>query len=309
MNFCAGLIYDDSRHYIDHLAPFCALMGWPLIICESAIADLARTYYPTLEVVEANLWDLDLPRNLVTCTPILPVDGRNVFWLPHGNSDKEVFMKGQLQKEIALVYGQRMIDFMAANGVHPTYIRIGNFRRHYYLQHQKFYDSLLHSEKKTILYTPTWDESNSLWETLPYIADFLDDRHHLIIKIHPNTAIKFAPKIEALKGRYEKENVVFLDDFPPIYPLLNIADLYIGDMSSIGYDFLSFNRPMFFLNPGKHAAPLFSCGQEVTPEQIGRWIHDEQLHLAPRRQKIYESTFDPAESWESACKAIKMSLL
>src|SRR5690242_17676659 len=65
----AGLIFDDSRHYIDHLAPFCALHGCPLIVCDGSVADLARRYYPGLDVIERTTWDLSLPDNIVACDP------------------------------------------------------------------------------------------------------------------------------------------------------------------------------------------------------------------------------------------------
>ncbi len=69
MNY-AGLIYDDSIHYIDHLAPFCAQINWPLIVCEPQIADLCRRFYPDLEVIEIPFWDLKLPPTIVTCDPV-----------------------------------------------------------------------------------------------------------------------------------------------------------------------------------------------------------------------------------------------
>ena len=38
---CAGLIFDESSHYLDHLAPFCALMRWQLMVCEESVASRA----------------------------------------------------------------------------------------------------------------------------------------------------------------------------------------------------------------------------------------------------------------------------
>src|SRR5579862_4181017 len=91
---CAGLIYDESIHYIDHLAPFCALLNWPLIICEPSIADLAEQYYPDLTIIRKEALAIQLPGFTVTCDtkPLLyasfPGQRTKTFWLPHGNSDK-----------------------------------------------------------------------------------------------------------------------------------------------------------------------------------------------------------------------------
>ncbi len=54
--------------------------------------------------------------------------------------------------------------------------------------------------------------------------------------------------INALAEGIKHKNVVLIEDFPLVYPLLAATDIYLGDVSSIGYDFLMFNRPMFLSN-------------------------------------------------------------
>lgn len=248
----AGLIYDDSRYYIDHLGPLCALMHWPLIVCEPTVAELSRSYYPDLEVIEIPLWDLKLPPCIATCDhqPLLqaafPGQRCKTLWLPHGNSDKGwngPFFEGV--GEIALVYGQKMIDFMHAKNSFPKAFRVGNFRWHYFLKHRAFYEKLAIVPKsgKNILYAPTWDDSEnngSFWKAFPHLAK---NDVHLLVKLHPNTIRKYEVELEVLMGRYaKKQNISFLPEIPPIYPILNCCDAYIGDMSSIGYDFLKFDK-------------------------------------------------------------------
>ncbi|MBI3508515.1 MAG: CDP-glycerol glycerophosphotransferase family protein [Chlamydiia bacterium] len=294
--YSAGLIYDDSRHYLDHLAPLCALMRWPLIALDPTVAELARRYYPDLEVIEEG----PLPPTLIVCDLLQDFAGHKIFWLPHGHSDKGPFFKGLLKKEIALIYGQQMLDTMHAEEVYPTHIRIGNFRYHYYLKHQAFYDKLLPCGKgKNILYAPTWDENNSFWDHFPRLAASIGNIHQLLVKLHPNTEARFAPELEVFKGRYGNKNITFLEDFPPIYPLLQHTEIYIGDMSSIGYDFLTFNRPMFFFHPHKALSRL--CGREF---QVG-FVSDKQIDLAPQRAHFYKQTFDFVEDWESVGALIR----
>ena len=283
----AGLIFDDSRHYLDHLAPFCALQRWPLIVCEGEVAELARRYYPNLEVLEMNRWDLKLPPYLVACDPrpllesvISPDPNRKLFWLPHGNSDKgwKTPIFEPLRQETALVYGQKMIDFMQKQNVFPETIRIGNFRLHYWMENRGFYEAILKEEiclpqaEKTYLYAPTWNDpegNGSFWRMLPLLTASLPNHCNLLIKIHPNTQTQYAPEIERLIGQYAKrKNICFLTEFSPIYPLLSICDAYIGDMSSIGYDFLFWKRPMYFLKGADRSQFLYRCGMEIFPDQI-----------------------------------------
>jgi len=303
----AGLIYDDSRHYIDHLAPFCALLNWPLIVCEPTVAALARAYYPDLEVKEIPLWDLQLPSHIVTCDPLpmfqaaFPTQTCKTLWLPHGNSDKG--WKGPFFEglgEIAFVYGQKMIDFMRAKNGSPQTLRVGNFRWHYFLKHQAFYQKMtlpLKKSSKNILYAPTWEDSEnngSFWKAFPILADHFPKECHLLVKLHPNTLWTFAAEVEMLIGRYAKgKNIFFLPEIPPIYPILAQCDAYIGDMSSIGYDFLTFDRPMYFFNANQEL-PLHRCGAAIEPKHFA---FSHQDPFSEIRKATYDYTFDPAPNW------------
>jgi CDP-glycerol glycerophosphotransferase (TagB/SpsB family) len=325
LNF-AGLIFDDSLHYLDHLAPFCSLMQWPLLICEGHIADLARRYYPDLKVIEENALAIKFPRHLVACDPLallqaafplLLTDQTSTLWLPHGNSDKgwkSPFFEALKEDGTALVYGQKMIDFMNQKNVFPKALRIGNFRADYCDRHRLFYQKVVQDEivnrlphgNKNFLYAPTWNDSEgngSFWETFPVLAKALPNHCNLLIKLHPNTYRLFDVQLEILMGRFQdRKNILFLPEFPPIYPLLEISDAYIGDMSSIGYDFLKFDRPMYFLNPtGRDSKTdqglfLFRCGEEISTEQLGSVFELDQKRkdFSGIRKRTYDYTFDAA---------------
>ncbi len=304
MNY-AGLIYDDSRHYIDHLGPFCALLNWPLIICEPAVAELARAYYPDLEVIEASLWNLKLPPCIVSCDtkPLLeaafPDQKIRFLWLPHGNSDKgwnSPFFEVLGNETIAFVYGQRIVDFMHAKGVFPRISRIGNFRWHYFLKHRAFYDQaiILPQNGKNVLYAPTWDGDCSFWKAFPQLATHFPNDCHLFIKLHPNTIRKYEAELEVFIGRYARQNIIFLPEIPPIYPILSHCDACISDMSSIGYDFLAFDKPLYFFNANQ-ALPLHRCGAGINPESFSFSNTDSFPTL---RKAAYNYTFDPIPNWD-----------
>lgn len=246
-----------------------------------------------------------------------------VCYCPHGNSDKGSLNPSSdllINQDLSLVYGNHMKDMLSSRGVLQSLqgvITTGNYRHAYYLQHQKFYDDLVEKDifskcpeaKKIILYAPTWQDpenSTSFFEACDPIIQQLPDDHFLIVKLHPNLENEDPAKVYRLLGKYEHiKNVLFLIQYPLVYPILNRVDIYLGDFSSIGYDFLCFNRPMFFFHPTtrKRNADLglflFQCGVEIPPQAysniyafIEKSILDKEEELKKKREEIYSYTFE-----------------
>ena len=335
----AGLIYGPESHHLDHLAPLCEILEIPLIVTEESIALAADRYYPNLEVISSDY--LGVGQDLVSdfeiifySMPRILFDEAFFFaqkmaqkkihtiWIPHGNSDKGnniPYMEALHREEAALVYGEQMIEFFKRKGVFnqlKNHVVTGNFRYAYYLQNKGFYDALAEREvfrrlpesEKTLLYAPTWqdyEKSSSFFDATTPLIENLPSNWNLIIKLHPNLLLQEEFKIDAFIQKYEGHpRVLFLTDFPPIYPLLNQIDIYIGDMSSIGYDFLSFDRPLFFLNQNARDPStdlglyLFRCGVEIPPEKYGQ-IHQVIQHFlqfevrdfSKIRQEVYNHAF------------------
>ena len=159
----AGLIFDSSIHYLDHLGPFCAELRWPLFFIDPIIKEMAERFYPDLD---ARLLSLDAFQDfqktlsfLVTCAPrpllsasLGPVSCKTL-WLPHGNSDKgqiNPYFQALQKEEIILVYGDRMAGFFRAGGVTASLLRIGCYRYAYYQKHRAFYDAFLSQYLKNL---------------------------------------------------------------------------------------------------------------------------------------------------------------
>lgn len=258
----AGLIYGEELHHLDHLAPLCALESIPLILTDEKMADLARKFYPDLRVL---LWDFRAaPERLVRevdtiiyTTPRVLFDqifypaqalhGKRIstIFCPHGNSDKgrdAPLMEGLRDEELILTYGPRIEAFLREKGVHVPIRRVGNYRFSYYQKHRSFYTGLLPPKKRPqILYAPTWQDSENsssfphIWRQFLRLPETFDWK----IKLHPHLYRQYAGEIEELRV-----SAALIEEFPPIYPLLDRADLLITDHSSVGYDFLVFNRPL-----------------------------------------------------------------
>ncbi len=335
----AALIYGPEAHHIDHLVPLCFLLDIPLFVTDEDILHSCKNFYPAFDIRYKNANEIGhhLVQNFSVIFSCMPRDlfdeifffsqklhGKRLhtIWCPHGNSDKghtTYYMEALRKEKVALVYGGKMIDFLKEKDAFRQLIRpieMGNIRLPFYKKHFLFFKELLqkHSKKKlvggakTILYAPTWQDyesSSSFFDATELLIKNLPSTFQLIIKIHPNLLLGNSYKVQSLLWKYEEQDrVLFLTDFPPIYPILDLVDIYVGDMSSIGYDFLSFDKPLYFFNQnGKNPQVdkglyLFRCGRFLQREEYANFYnmlltHYEQDRslFSDFRKEVYTYTF------------------
>ncbi len=310
-----GLLYGSDLHHLDHIAPFCSILGIPLVFTDIDIQSLANQIYPKLETKRISL--NDLPETLIpdvevifSCLPtqlLEPIFSivehqtkkKLLFsWLPHGNSDKDNLAVLIAEKHL-LIYGKQMKDTLQKNGVLDKVrytTTLGNFRKLYYVSNKRALDKVAapfttfkRSAKMTLLYAPSWGD--------PYLPDntytlinLLPDDYNLMVKFHPNTL--YTGFAVALKEAFhDKENVKFVDDFPSIYPILNHAEIYIGDHSSIAYDFLSYNLPLYFF--AKNKTPIHHTGLAIDPQDLFEHIENTVDLFSEARQSLNDYAFEP----------------
>ncbi|MFI5335104.1 MAG: CDP-glycerol glycerophosphotransferase family protein, partial [Chlamydiales bacterium] len=257
------------------------------------------------------------------------------IWAPHGNSDKghlAPFMEGLRSETCAFVYGEKMVDFLrekgALNQLERT-IYIGNYRKRFADLHQDFYRKLVESKifsnlsqkNRTILFAPTWEDaedSSSFFSAAPLLINQLPEHFNLIIKPHPNLRWQRGGDALTLLSTLRKPNLRVIWDFPLIYPLLERIDIYLGDLSSIGYDFLSYNRPLFFFRNTKvnPSLFLFRCGTEIPESSLEQIYPFIEEHLANDqtfssiRKEAYTYTFGrdkTSEEWQEVYHAARSS--
>ncbi|MEO6953007.1 MAG: CDP-glycerol glycerophosphotransferase family protein [Polyangia bacterium] len=234
---------------------------------------------------------------------------RPITWVfcPHGYSGKPSWLKRSAFEQVTLVYGDAMMDRYRELGLTQYLgqtLAIGNQRLGYYERHRVELDALVAEECKghlrpgarTIMYAPTWNEgegATSFFSGCELLLKTLPDEHNLIVKLHPLMTIQSVPDVVRLKERHQdRPNVLFLAEHPLVYPLLSLCDVFVGDTSSVGYDFLSFDRPMFFLNQQHrdmsedHELYLFRCGTVVTPDEYPQLFSIIDRGLATDREKF-----------------------
>ena len=334
--------------HLDHLGILSALLEIPLIVTEESTFQLAKHYYPQINATLMELSDLSMDY-LCSHFDVLFESGK--FWAlelkpfmkllhnknmrfifcPHGNSDKGHSLTHHPDQDISLVYGNHLYTHLEKTGAlvnTRATIATGNYRYPFYRKFSTFYDELADIEvfshfthsKPTILYAPTWhgkENPTSCFKATEKIISQLGNDYNLIIKFHPFLIEDFPGKILNLIHRYEKHpSVHFIEQFPPIYPLLKRCDIYLGDYSSIGYDFLSFDKPLYFYRPRHSPSDLSACGITIPDTQIDRLLSffqetltRAQSDFSAARKELYAHTFGEEKQASELRAAIATSLL
>lgn len=323
---------------LDHLGVLAAILEIPLIVTEQKTYDLAASLYPQVNTILMDQADITLSflaENFdilfvssklwaIEYYPMFPLfcnKNMRIVYCPHGNSDKGHTVTEELPaaEDISLVYGDHMLDLLKDTGVLKNInqtIATGNYRHSFFRQHQDFYQkwandavlSKLDRTKTTIFYAPTWqgtENPSSFYTDCEALIKQITPPFNLLIKLHPYLYERDLIKTTLIVERYKDHpQVLFLEDFPPIYPLMALADAYLGDFSSIGYDFLSFDKPMYFFNPGNsdlhqdRGRFLHRCGMEISTKSkenvfdlIARTLSENQSQFSQIRKEIYQYTF------------------
>ena len=285
---CAALNTGSSFHELDHIAPLAALLRMPLLVGEERNAELARRYYPQVVVEHWPDLDRQLDRLAARFDALfeckywaLPlkelfrqVHGKEMrlIFCPHGQSDKGFaapLLAPYAWQDGALLYGDLLAEMLREVGVvAPPSARVGNYRLQFYQAHRSFYDALTAEEiplsprKRTLLYAPTWsdaDLSTSFFAEGQRLADELPSDWNLVVKVHPLLEQRNPAGFYPVAAAMERRGAILVHEWPLVYPLLARADVYLGDASSIGYDFLWFDRPLYFF-PARSAGRLRGCG-------------------------------------------------
>lgn len=316
--------------YIDHIAPLASLLNIPLIATDEKNARLAEKYYPEVHLrytpdlsdhLDEVAKEFDIligcdywaPHQKELFSSLYQKEMRLIF-CPHGQSDKgyetPTLAPYGYQEEI-LIYGNLMREMLSDLNLWdriPNSLAVGNFRLRYY---QKYRDRMLldaereifshlNPENQTLLYAPTWkdgDKATTFFDCIEKLVSETPSNWNVIVKIHPLLPARDPALFYRLSILEEKQdNIVFVHEFPMIYPLLEKMDAYLGDYSSIGYDALAFQKPMFFLTqPHLRPGRLHTCGKilDISQhlfDQIEAGITDSEI-LRSRQEELYKNAF------------------
>ncbi len=317
--------------FIDHITPLASLLGIPLIVSDEKNASLSAHYYPEAKIrywpdYEFRMKELaDEFDALISCDYWGPVNKASFrlhnqkemkfIFCPHGQSDKgyhSSFLSPYAQQEAVLLYGsllkEMLVDLQIWDKI-PRSAVVGNYRRRYYEDNRerllKLADdevfSRLRPGQRTLLYAPTWNDlerSGTFFEQGKRLLEAVPSDWNLLIKVHPDLA-QLDPVLYYRLSLFEEKrsNFLLIEEFPPIYPLLERADVYLGDYSSIGYDFLAFQKPMFFLQkPHLERPRLHFCGRALdSVDDLFKMVEGDVNSFQEAQKELYGKAFAPVE--------------
>ena len=298
-------------HHAEHLAPWCELLDMPLLLSDGAHLDRIADDYPGVRVERARgarmsrqvalfahairkrapsaiFYSELFSRTLLRALFGGRRDAPRIVYVPHGFSEKrQDWARGTAFQDVAVLYGRHAYDQLEALGVADDlggHVISGNLRAGYHRRHAAYFReriALLGLDgprpSRTLLYAPTWHDaigSSSFATACAAFVTGLPAGWRLIVKLHPHLE-RDAAGIEALAATVRGRDVHLVRAHPLCFPFLDLADAYVGDMSSLAYDFLAYGRPMFFTNPTAGQATdaagsrLFACGTVIAPDRYG----------------------------------------
>ena len=253
----------------------------------------------------------------------------DLIFCPHGQSDKGFsapLLAPYAQQDIVLLYGDLLIDMLKHLAIWPAIDRfaiVGDYRLAHYQKHKPFYDamadreifSLLRPKRPTLLYAPTWqdaDLSSSFYNWGLLLFSQLPADWNLIVKVHPLLEQRDPARYYAALRNLDKiPNALLISKFPPVHPILDRVDAYLGDYSSVGYDFLRYKRPMFFTpHPNLPSGRLHRCGHLLNPDIPIFSILEKHLEhpFAKEQEQLYRLAFGPRLKQEAVREAIKNTI-
>lgn len=311
--------------YLDHLAPLSIELGLPLIFTEPNLYERAIKYYPNINAQQVEFFHLvshylPLIDSVICCTPpkvlrvvFSKVKDLNYYWTPHGSSEKggmiQTYFEHLREEKNILVYEKGLKDLINRDlNLKPSVFNYTkNYRYYHFSKNKSFYmkkvDELgITSNKPLLLYAPSWNgrEESSSISSCKLILHELQEKYQVICKWHPDLLWQEKELIKEIELSFP--SIYFLKEFPLIYPLLSIIDVYVGDVSSVGYDFLAFEKPMVFLNEKNRSLDLFSCGRVLCKEEyknilsaIEKAKKDHNQNYLPSQKKLYEYNFGKKE--------------
>lgn len=325
----AGFVFHYDRHYFDHLAPLCSLLDIPLLTTDKKSKKELLENYPKLIVrayeIETSPQEIlkDGFTELLTCLPRplleeffffdLQLQQKRLLtiWTSHGMSDKSTFnnyFEGLIHEEIILYYGpllkKRLLESLLKD---KTMIPTGNYRQLYYQTHRKYYLKMIEKSfggidhsMRTLLFTPTWDDVEHLGTSVQEILTLikhLPDNYFLILQLHPNTQRQHPIAYEKLKEVAGEKPNLYLSEATLIYPLLDFVDVVLSDYSSVVYDAIALEKPLFVIKKHQEAYTHRACHVillrdiHLTFHTINQTLGTADLKMWREKKAIHSQTF------------------
>lgn len=263
-------------HHLDHLAPLSYYEKFPLLVRNNQTEEALVNFYPWVDYYRLETFPhRDLIETFIsTSTSETPL--KELHHALYGKKPKMLrFHHG---------FSDKYQDFSLYDAV-LCYKDFPNYRLRFY---QEFKKEITETAKKflpiqekanPLLLALTWDSPN-IEEKLNWLCQH-PYKDRFVFRVHPILAERELMHIKL----HAKYNIHLLDHTCPyIYPFLDLHAGILTDRSSIGYDSLYFQKPLFVLDE----VPLkkFSCST------FEKWIEAcDQNHKFSNFQDEYTKIF------------------
>lgn len=187
------------------------------------------------------------------------------------------FLEGQYRVEKFKKYGLDKIEDIVDVGL-PKLDRLFNG---YFNRHKIFKNLNLDSERKTVLYAPSY-KPTSIFDVGEEIVK-LGGKYNIIIKLHPYSwSGKYASHkqhrfFENLEKRYNNFLLV-RPDMHDIMPFMFIADTMVSDGSSVINEFLALGRCGIIYDLDESTLK-HTDGQQLLENSSSSWLKDSFIHI------------------------------
>ncbi len=232
----------------------------------------------------------------------------------HGMSDKPFTYERNFSNYLCcLCVGQRQVDRLLQNPQNKSmkWTTIGYPK----FDHPPTLPPLFENNKKTIIYAPTWRKENissiEIFIDHPEVIEQLSQDYNVMVKPHPNIFNPDRPFYEkSIVDRLYALSGVKLILSGNVMPWFAQSDLFIGDISASGYEWLYYNKPAIFLNPQPGVLKasldissmtyLWQCGTVCDDMRDLKNVVDESLKRDPHREirekLLHYSVFNPRDN-------------
>lgn len=312
---------ENAPHHLDHLIPLAIELDLPVMTRSEALYDLICEFYPKarqiwipphemLPLSKESVIISTLPRFQLELELFLEMQLYGSFesvFCPHGLSDKELLSSRfeELYKDQkVLLYGLKMGQEIPSS---CCFFYVGNYRKHHFASHRNQYKEKLLPYLKPfskatwkLLWAPTWMDKATGNSYLPQILrksllGKIPEEIEIIFKPHPHLALQIPSLLKEIKeASHTTPNLHYIENVPYIYPLLEMVDSYLGDTSSIGYDFLTTGKPFFSLSKNKDS-PWQKIAMEAPLEKgalaWGKIVNLASHWDASNTKELLESAF------------------
>jgi len=141
----------------------------------------------------------------------------------------------------------------------------------------------LEPQLKTVLYGPTWrgrqefslssipEMGNDIFKSINENVNFIFKPHPLVKKYNefPDIMKKLEEKIE------NRDNFVYPEPMNDIIPLMYVSDLLITDFSTVGIEYLAFDKPIIYIDHLKNQYNDTSLIEIWIREKIGDVVNEK----------------------------------